>query len=353
MRAEAWDHKGDTRVAKDSDPSAIELGIDTTKQTVGKATASVKAHARTAGRIAVLTAERAKIANVSLPSAYAELGKQVYTTRTWESDFLDLFKELDAVGKAVSANATPKPLSTANTLTEKAKALAEKGIQVANAQKLALQQKVLLARLGKTAYEKHGVNAGPDALIKAVEPLSARLVALDKELAVNVQKAGGKKRVAVIAVGIVVALAVVGGILGGGASTDSGRSGTPVFFGPGGKVNTNTVTGKSFSKKQIAGLFAKAKSISLGMPEQAVMETLGTPTESSRTDYDKVEMSPQLKAGLQATVPTFNPNPSPMTIYAWTMKGREKESYVMIAVQDGRVISVTVKENGVQTVDRM
>jgi hypothetical protein len=42
-----------------------------------------------------------------------------------------------------------------------------------------------------------------------------------------------------------------------------------------------------------------------------------------------------------------------MTIYAWTMKGREKESYVMIAVQDGRVISVTVKENGVQTVDRM
>jgi hypothetical protein len=200
------------------------LGIDTTKQTVGKATSSVKAHARTAGRIAVLTAERAKIANVSLPSAHAELGKQVYKTRALESDFPDLFKEMDAVGKAISANTTPKSPSTTNTLTEKAKALAEKGVQVANAQKLALQQKMILARLGKAAYETHGVNAGPDALIKAVEPLTARLVSLDKELAVNVEKAGGKKRVAVIAVGILVALAVIGGILGGGGDQKGGQS---------------------------------------------------------------------------------------------------------------------------------
>jgi hypothetical protein len=337
-------------VAKQSGPSAIELGIDTTKQTVGKATSSVKAHAQTAGRIAVLTAERAKIASVSLPSAYAELGKQVSTTRTWETEFPNLFQEIDAIAKAIAANMTPKSSSTANTLTEKARTLAEKGVQVANAQKLAMQQKVLLARLGKMAYEKHGVNAGPDALIKAITPLTARLVALDKELAVNVQKAGGKKRVAVIAVGILLGLVIIGGMLGGGGGSESG--GTPKFFGPSSEVNTNEVVGKAFNKKEMGTLFKKAKTITLGMSGQQVLNALGTPSESSRTDYEKLGMSPELKAGLKAAIPTFNPNPEPLTIYVWTRKANEKDSYIMIGVQSGRVTGVKVNEDGNVTLDR-
>lgn len=201
-------------MTKDPDLSGIEVNIDTTKKKVATATSSLKAHAQTASRLASLTAEKTKVANVSLPSAYYELGKQCYQTRSCEKDLPELFKELDAVTDAIEKNAIAKPPSTATTFTDKAKALAEKGVQVANKQKLAVQQKILLARLGKSAYEKHGVDAGPDALIKAIESHAARLVVLEKELAVNVQKAGGKKRVAVIGGGILVALVILAAMLG-------------------------------------------------------------------------------------------------------------------------------------------
>ena len=201
-------------MTKDPDLSGIELNIDTTTKKVATATSSLKAHAQTASRLASLTAEKTKVANVSLPSAYYELGKQCYQTRSCEKDVPELFKELDAVTDAIEKNAIAKPPSTATTFTDKAKALAEKGVQVANKQKLAVQQKILLARLGKSAYEKHGVDAGPDALIKAIESHTARLVVLEKELAVNVQKAGGKKRVAMIGGGIVVALVILGAMAG-------------------------------------------------------------------------------------------------------------------------------------------
>ena len=128
---------------------AIELGIDTTKQSLAKATSSLKAQAQTAGRLASLTAEKTKIVNVSLPSAYCELGKQCYQTRSCDKQFPELFKDIDALAKAIRENSTAKPTSTATSFTEKAKALAEKGVQVANNQKLVLQQKVLFARLGK------------------------------------------------------------------------------------------------------------------------------------------------------------------------------------------------------------
>jgi hypothetical protein len=211
-------------MTKDPDLSGIELNIDTTKKKVATATSSLKAHAQTASRLASLTAEKTKVANVSLPSAYYELGKQCYQTRSCEKDLPELFKELDAVTDAIEKNAIAKPPSTATTFTDKAKALAEKGVQVANKQKLAVQQKILLARLGKSAYEKHGLDAGPDALIKGIESHTARLVVLEKELAVNVQKAGGKKRVAMIGGGIVVALVILGAILGKGSGAKSGNN---------------------------------------------------------------------------------------------------------------------------------
>lgn len=207
-------NKGEKTVTTDPALSNFEVKIDTTKKTVAKATSSLKAHAQTAGRLATLTAERTKIANVSLPSAYSELGKQCYQTRSCEKEFPELFRDIDALAEALQTNSTAKPTSTATSFTDKAKALAEKGIQVANNQKLVLQQKVLFARLGRQAYETLGEHVGPDALIKAIEPLTARLVVLEKELAVNVQKAGGKKRVAIIGGGILVALVILAAMLG-------------------------------------------------------------------------------------------------------------------------------------------
>jgi hypothetical protein len=230
------------------DVSDIELNIDTTAQKVATATSSLKAHAQTAGRLASLTAEKTKIVNVSLPSAYCELGKECYQTRSCEKEFQELFRDIDALAKAIQKNSTAKPTSTATSFTDKAKALAEKGVQVANNQKLVLQQKVLFARLGKQAYETLGEHAGPDALIKAIEPLTTRLVVLEKELAVNVQKAGGKKRVMMIAGGILAAVLLVGGMLGGGGGEQGEKAGSSSLL-------KTLSKGKLFSNKQMAQIY--------------------------------------------------------------------------------------------------
>jgi len=323
-------------VTKDPDLSGIELNIDTTAQKVATATSSLKAHARLAGRLAILTAEKTKVANLSLPSAYYELGKQCYQTRSCEKEFPELFKDIDVVADAIEKNAMAKPLSTATTFTDKAKALAEKGVQVANKHKLAVQQKILFARLGKQAYETLGEHAGPDALIKAIEPLTARLVVLEKELAVNVQKAGGKKRVMMIVGGILVALLFVGAMLGGGGEEQGEK--------PGSSSMVKTLSkGKSFSKKQMAQIYEKAKTLRLGMTAKQVVATLGQPTKSKRTDFaanmrPKTPESAELARKLNVQVPEA------LDTYGWSSKDDAGNSFVLVTIQCDEVMSIVVNE---------
>ncbi len=198
-------------VVNDKKPKA---GNANDKTRVRQATSSLKAHAQTAGRLAKLTAEKTRITTVSLPLAYAELGKHRYETREDGQAFSATCEELDAITSAITANAKTTPASQATSFAEKAKKVASQGILLANSQKLALQQKALFARLGKEVYGQQGGQAGPESLVKAIEPLLGRLATLDKELAENVKKAGGKKRLWLIAGGVLCGLIILGGMFG-------------------------------------------------------------------------------------------------------------------------------------------
>lgn len=313
-------------MTKDPDLSGIEVNIDTTKKTVAKATSSLKTHAQTAGRLASLTAEKTKIVNVSLPSAYCELGKECYQTRSCEKEFQELFRDIDALAKAIQKNSTAKPTSTATSFTDKAKALAEKGVQVANNQKLVLQQKVLFARLGKQAYQTLGEDAGPDALIKAIEPLTARLVALEKELAVNVQKAGGKKRVAMIAGGILMALVILGAMAG--RERDSGSEGIATTGG-------GSPTGKTFSDKKMEHLCRQAFKLRLGMSETEVFQIMGQ-SPSERKHFNPADHT---LPGL----PVVDPRPHDTCI--WDATSDPGYYFVMVTFKAGRTVDITANKN--------
>jgi hypothetical protein len=210
-------------VVNDKKPKA---GNSTDKTRVRQATSALKAHAQTAGRLAKLTAEKTKIVTVSLPLAYAELGKHRYETRENEQEFSATFEELDAIASAITANSNATLVPQATSFADKAKKVASQGIQLANSQKLALQQKALFARLGKEAYAQQGGQAGPESLVQAIEPLVSRLAKLEMELAENVKKAGGKKRLWMIAGGVVFALIILGGMFGeqDSGGTQTGKS---------------------------------------------------------------------------------------------------------------------------------
>jgi hypothetical protein len=179
-----------------------------------KMASTLKSQAQTASRLAVLSAEKTKIVTVSLPLAYAALGRYLFESRTEEDTCADVFKELGAIASVIAENARPIPKPKEASLTEKAKTLASQGMQLANSQKLLLQQNTLFVKLGKQAYAKQGERAGSETLVKAIGSLVERLATLDKELAANVQKAGGKKRLWAIAGGVFLVLLIVGGLVG-------------------------------------------------------------------------------------------------------------------------------------------
>lgn len=196
------------------------------KTMANKVASTLKSQAQTASRLAVLSAEKTKIVTVSLPLAYAALGRYLFESRTEEETFADVFKELDGIASAIAENARPIPKPKEASLTEKAKTLASQGMQLANSQKLVLQQNTLFVKLGKQAYAKQGEQAGPETLVKAIGPLVERQATLDKELAANVQKAGGKKRLWAIAGGVFLVLLMVGGLFGDKAVDEKSTSST-------------------------------------------------------------------------------------------------------------------------------
>ena len=210
-------------VVTDNKPKA---GNANDKTRVRQATSSLKAHAQTAGRLAKLTAEKTRIVTVSLPLAYAELGKHRYETREDEQAFSTTFEELDAIASAITENSKATPAPKGTSLADKAKRVASQGIQIAISQKLALQQKALFAKLGKEVYAQQGGQAGPESLIKAIESLVGRLATLERELAENVKKAGGKKRLWLIGGGVFLVLMILAGMAKDADNKGSQRGGT-------------------------------------------------------------------------------------------------------------------------------
>lgn len=140
----------------------------------------LKATAQAAARATQLAAERTKLTTVSLPAAYLELGKHCYDTRAFASDFPKEMSELDQLEARLSAEAESTAPTSASSWSDRAKAMAGKGLEFAQKQKAAFEKAAALKRLGKLAYEKHGNAAGPPEVCEAVHRMTVRIAEIDQ-----------------------------------------------------------------------------------------------------------------------------------------------------------------------------
>jgi hypothetical protein len=141
-----------------------------------------KATAQAAARATLLAAERTKLTTITLPAAYLELGKHCYDTRAFASDFPEEMSELNQLEARLSAEAESTNPTSASSWSDRARALAGKGLDFAQKQKAAIEKATALRRLGKLAYEKYGSDAGPDAVVHPIATALARLAEIESLL---------------------------------------------------------------------------------------------------------------------------------------------------------------------------
>lgn len=140
----------------------------------------LKAAAQAAARATQLAAERTTLTTVSLPAAYLELGKHCYDSRAYASDFPKEMSELDQLEARLSAEAESTNPTSASSWSDRAKALAGKGLDFAQKQKASLEKAASLRRLGKLAYEKYGSDAGPSEVCEVIRRVTSRVAEIDQ-----------------------------------------------------------------------------------------------------------------------------------------------------------------------------
>jgi hypothetical protein len=217
-------------------PASVAESLDSLKVDVAaagqKAASKVKSHARTAGKVAALSAERAKISTVTLPIAYAELGEHCYRSRTYAEEFAELFTKLDAVSAGIAASEQPAEVG-GDTIAEKAKAWAEQGMKFAQSQAQGVQAKTLFVQLGKACFNRFGPESGPEELVTRIQALRDRLSTLDAEVKTGVKKTGGVKGWLMYGGGALMCLMLISSCFserdpGGGGGSGGGGGGTAI-----------------------------------------------------------------------------------------------------------------------------
>jgi len=161
-----------------------------TKQAVGSGQ-SLMQKTQSAGRLAAISAEKAKVLNVDVARLYATLGKSIHDERSNRSAFPEHFKILDALSEQiVEASKKSSPETEGTSFSDRAKALGAKGVQYAVSQKLAMQRASQYLQLGKTAYEMPGKPAAASPVSKQIDQLLERVAAIEEEAA-GLGKAAG------------------------------------------------------------------------------------------------------------------------------------------------------------------
>jgi hypothetical protein len=146
--------------------------------------ASAKRSLKSAGLLVAKKTERTKLATVTLPRAYLELGKAVYKDAAKRIVFADQCRKLDALlneRKKIHEDAKAKP--TASTLTEKARQVASDAQDLAKTKAIDLKVFQAFASLGESAYSELGRNAGLAEVIEPIAMAVERRDLLDQEMA--------------------------------------------------------------------------------------------------------------------------------------------------------------------------
>jgi hypothetical protein len=190
------------------------INFDKAKDSAKQAVSTLQS----AGSLVAKKAEETKIATITLPKAYGELGKVIYKEGSRRQEFMELFKAIDnllADRRRIKEEAQSRPAP--GTLAEKAKQVAVDASAVARKKAVDLQAFQVFAKLGEAVYQQHGVNAGAAAVVEPIANAVARRDQLNAEMSTLQQGSKGKwltpKRIA-WTVGIGVGLAVLGNLVG-------------------------------------------------------------------------------------------------------------------------------------------
>lgn len=184
---------------------------------------------RSAGKLVAKQAERMKLTQVGLPTAFRHLGQHLYAANEHRGEFPERFQEideLDAKLKQIGISASLQ--NDQQGIANKAKVLAESA-KAAGQKKLVEQQRgQAFAALGKAAYEKFGSQSGPENIANEIVTLRSRLDAIDAEIADLSQASSGQfvtpKRLVLAGAALAVLFLFVG-IFGVGIGRKSGRGG--------------------------------------------------------------------------------------------------------------------------------
>ena len=140
--------------------------------------------AKAAAQLAAKQAEKTKLTTITLPSAYRALGQESFAARKHLADFPELHQQLDSIQSEVANLAAQQAAKPApQSFGDKAKATAGKAMQMAQSQKLSMQQSSLLGSLGKAVYEQQGDASGTQQEIGPIRDALARLSILEAEIA--------------------------------------------------------------------------------------------------------------------------------------------------------------------------
>jgi hypothetical protein len=154
---------------------------------------SAKKSLQSAGSLIAKKTERTKLATVTIPRAYAELGKSVYKDAGKRGAFTSLFEQLDkllAERKRINDDAKARP--SASTFTDKAKQVAAEATDLAKTKAIDLKVYKAFASLGESAYTQVGVDFGPKEVVGPLATAIARRDLLDSETATIEASSKGK-----------------------------------------------------------------------------------------------------------------------------------------------------------------
>lgn len=187
------------------------------KNTPSAPAVGFRKRAAEAARCARATAERTQLVNVTLPRAYAELGKVKFNDATCRGEFAEVFSQIEHLlsqRNRIQEECKARPAGT--TLADKAKKAAADAAALARQKAIDLQVYQAYSKLGEAVYQRHGNGAGPAAVTQPISTAIAKRDELDEELSVMAFAAKGRwltpKRLALAAAGFIALTVVFGGL---------------------------------------------------------------------------------------------------------------------------------------------
>lgn len=152
-----------------------------------KVAASLGTRMHSAARATALKAEQAKLMTVSLPAAYVALGKHLHSARLLTEEFPDLYQQIDSLQTKAAEASRKATEATGTNFTERAKALAQKGAELAKSKAAEVQQLAIFKRLGEAAFARGAYDAVKPHRIKDIAAIQQRIAAIDATLTTIVE----------------------------------------------------------------------------------------------------------------------------------------------------------------------